>query len=798
MGVHCESSIHDLGPASRDCMPIPPSTERLDTRLDWCFPGDAAEVRQPGLRFSLPGKTVAGLLLAAVAALSVLGCEAAAVSEEQPARTPANPPAEREQKVAEPAQPAEAEPRGPQQGPADPGSPFPRRFEIDDFPRGLTWLNVAAPLRLKQDLKGKFVLLDFWTYCCINCMHVLPELRKLERAYPNQLVVIGVHSAKFETEKETDSIREAILRYDIEHPVINDADHKIWDSYGIQSWPTLLLIDPEGYVVWGNQGETKFEELDPVLKAGVTYYRRKKTLDERPFHFQLARAETPETPLRFPGKVLADEASGRLFIADSTNNRIVIATLDGQLVDVVGTGNPGTTNGEYAKAEFNKPQGMVLHGSRLLVADTENHMIRAIDLNKKLVSLVAGTGKQGRGWPGIEDLGPFDMLPERWVGPPRKTNLASPWALWIHGNALYIAMAGPHQIWKMSLSGAEIGPFAGNGREDIVDGPLLPKRPYQLGYSSFAQPSGLASDGKWLYVADSEGSSIRAVPFEADKEVKTVVGSAHLPFARLFEFGDVDGQGEAVRLQHALGVVHHAGKLYIADTYNHKIKAIDPETRTCTTLAGNGKPGRDDALGTFFEPAGISYAAGKLYVADTNNHLIRTVELMTPVKVSTLTIAGLAPPAKPAPKAPTFDDALQIAAGEIVAAPQNGSVAVQVELKLPSGWKVNPLAPMSWYLAVDQAAGPIDRAAVGVRNKVAPPGAAFEIVLPVKAATGEDPLRIGLVYYVCQEGGEGICRVGSVQWKGKLKLDANATATPPKLVADIDPTGNVKKPIGAR
>jgi hypothetical protein len=233
---------------------------------------------------------------------------------------------------------------------------------------------------------------------------------------------------------------------------------------------------------------------------------------------------------------------------------------------------------------------------------------------------------------------------------PLRTTLSSPWALWPDGKYLYIAMAGPHQIWRMTLPGKSIGPYAGNGREDIVDGPLLPARPFQPGSSSFAQPSGLASDGKWLFVADSEGSSIRAVPLNGRGNVLTVVGTSRLPNARLFTFGDVDGPPGVARLQHALGIVYHHGKLYVADTYNNKIKLIDPTSGVVQTLVGDGESGKKDSPARFNEPAGITVLGEKLYVADTNNHLIRVVDLANDNKVSTLEIRGLTPPTKTEPR----------------------------------------------------------------------------------------------------------------------------------------------------
>ena len=266
------------------------------------------------------------------------------------------------------------------------------------------------------------------------------------------------------------------------------------------------------------------------------------------------------------------------------------------------------------------------------MADTENHMLRKVDLKKKHVATIAGDGHQDR------------SMPRKNVGRPSKAGLNSPWDLCIHGKDLYIAMAGPHQIWRMALDESAISVFAGNGREDIVDGPLVPPKPYEEGFSSFAQPSGLSSNGKLLYVADSEGSSIRAVPFDPSGEVGTIVGTSHLPNGRLFAFGDIDGPARKARLQHCLGVAFYQDKLYVADTYNNKIKVVDPDSGETATLVGTGKPGRDDQPAMFDEPAGISAAAGKLYIADTNNHSIRTIDLKNGNQVATLEISGLTPP----------------------------------------------------------------------------------------------------------------------------------------------------------
>jgi DNA-binding beta-propeller fold protein YncE len=491
---------------------------------------------------------------------------------------------------------------------------------------GTGWLNTASPLRLK-DLRGKIVLLDFWTYCCINCIHTLPDLARLEKKYANELVVIGVHSAKFDNEKDSDHIRKAILRYEISHPVVNDSQMKIWEAYGVRSWPTLWLIDPEGNLYKYGAGEGLYDAVDGEIAKLVEIHKKKKTLNEKPLKFELARFhEKGDSPLFFPGKVLADVASNRLFIADSTHHRIVITDLAGKKIAVAGAGEPGKADGGFDKALFNDPQGLALKGETLYVADRKNHLIRALDLKAQKVTTVAGSGEKGE-----------DRVKG---GPALKVGLNSPWDLWLDGDRLLIAMAGHHQLWELDLAKNRVSVFAGVGLERIVNGSLL-------GRACFAQPSGLTGDGKTLYVADSEGSVVRALPLDGNGTVSTVVGDEWRD--DLFKFGDADGVGDKVRLQHALGIAYHDGKVYVADTYNSKIKVIDPEKHSCETVLG-GEPDGWLAGPLFSEPAGLSFAGDKLYVADTNAHRIRVVDLKEK-KVSTLRLQGVEAPKRPEVKA---------------------------------------------------------------------------------------------------------------------------------------------------
>jgi thiol-disulfide isomerase/thioredoxin len=265
------------------------------------------------------------------------------------------------------------------------------RIRAPELEGGVGWLNTDTPLSL-IGLRGKVVLLDFWTYCCINCMHIIPDLKKLEAKYPNQLVVIGVHSAKFPNEGESDNIRQAILRYEIEHPVVNDREFLIWRRYGPRSWPTLVLIDLDGYVVGGISGEGHYDKLDHVISQLVLDFRNRGRLDRRT---PAARARKGAALLRqccpFRGKSwlirLRIDCLCRLESqSHSRNNEIWKSARRGRL------GAIGAADGSFAAATFNHPQGMALDDAILYVADTENHLIRRVDLKSRTVTTIAGTG----------------------------------------------------------------------------------------------------------------------------------------------------------------------------------------------------------------------------------------------------------------------------------------------------------------------------------------------------------------------------------------------------------------------
>lgn len=441
-------------------------------------------------------------------------------------------------------------------------------------------------------------------------MHILPQLRKLEENYGDALTVIGVHSAKFPAERAEAGLRDAIRRYEIQHPVANDADFRVWSEYAVRAWPTLFFIDPRGKIVGKHEGELDYESFETLLSAMTGEYDAGGLLDRRPLRFELEAP--PEGPLAFPGKMLADEESGALFIADTNHNRILETSLLGEVRRAWGGGAQGFEDGDAASASFNHPQGMALRGAELYVADTENHAVRVLHLDTGGVETVAGVGEQARVY------APAGM-------PGKLAALNSPWDLCIVNDVLYIAMAGAHQIWLLDLASGLTRPFAGSGREGIEDGPAS--------QAWLAQPSGLTTDGSLIYFADSETSAIRVLD-PASGSVRTLVGLG------LFEFGDVDGTGGNVRLQHPLDVCYSEGAVFVADTYNQKIKRLDPATRTVSTWLGSGDAGSRDGSGIsaqFHEPGGLSLAAGKLYIADTNNHAVRVADIDS-AEVTTLQI----------------------------------------------------------------------------------------------------------------------------------------------------------------
>jgi DNA-binding beta-propeller fold protein YncE len=612
------------------------------------------------------------------------------------------------------------------------------RPDAPEFPAGVQWLNTDRPLSLRE-LRGKFVLLDFWTYCCINCMHIIPDLKKLEAKYPTELVVIGVHSAKFKNEKESSNIREAILRYEIGHPVVNDADMSIWSTWGVNSWPTVALIDPDGKVVGMKSSEGVFEPVDGVLKQLIPKFEAEKKIDHKRFKFVLEKDNKPKSVLSYPGKLAVDTKGGRLFFTDSDHNRVVISSLTGAIQEVIGEGTPGLKDGSFATAQFFRPQGVCYDPARdaLYIADTENHAVRKVELAKKSVSTLAGTGQQAKDYPPLPGTG-------------TNVALSSPWDVLVRGDLLYVAMAGTHQLWTINLRDQAARSFAGTGRENIMDG-ALPE-------ANFAQPSGLTTDGTHLFVADSEVSAIREVGLAGAAKVQTLIGQG------LFEFGDVDGAYPAARLQHPLGVAYNPadGYIYVADTYNHKIKRVDPKTKKLETVVGTGQRGLADGpakTAGLSEPAGLVWLGDKLYIADTNNNIIRVYHPDTK-SVTTLKLTNLDRLAKKT--MPAFHGKEVRVAEQAIAAT---ATTLDITVQLPAGTKFNAEAPFSISAQSDKP----DAVAVGALNISK---AAKTISIPITAKAGQATITVDLSLNYCAEGNEGLCYFKEIRAVVPVRVEA--------------------------
>ena len=614
-----------------------------------------------------------------------------------------------------------------------------------EFPADYDWFNVSRPLSMSGDLRGKIVLLDFWTQGCINCIHIIPDLHRLEAEYPDEVVVVAVHWAKFPSERESEAVREASIRYGRQHPIVNDDQEVLRAQYGVNAWPTVAVVDPTGKVVGTIAGEGVYDRLEPVIEIMADEYGRNGLIDPTPLGELLEIAPALPTVLSFPGKVLADETGGRLFIADTGRHRVLVATLDGELLEVIGSGGEGRSDGGFDEATFLRPQGMALDpdGRTLYIADRENHLIRAANLDTREVTTIAGTGE------------PVTVFVP---GPAEQSAIASPWDLHVEGDLLYIAGAGRHQLWLMNLTSGVIDIFAGTGAEGLDDGPRLE--------TTLSQPSGLAAADRVLYFTDPEASAVRQVSLGLDGQLDTLVGK------HLFVWGDELGSFDETLLQHAVGIEHVGrgdgrGVLYIADTYNHKIKLLDLDTMTSSLIAGDGVAGLRDGSGAdarLAEPSGLSATSDTLYVADTNNHRIRKLDFATGelstlalsnLEIATVTMAGV------------IED-------DVVLLPQRvapGTVEIVLDLQVPERYKFNTdgLFEFEW-----SAEGDVLRPRGTARYEARGPEMPLRLAGTVSAdgaGGGAAVLTATAVVFYCPAVDETFCLIRDVNFTAPIEVD---------------------------
>jgi thiol-disulfide isomerase/thioredoxin len=481
---------------------------------------------------------------------------------------------------------------------------FSKVTKASEFPPDFDWINTKEPLLLEK-LKGYIIVLDFWTYCCINCMHTLPVLAELEKKYEDQPVVfIGVHSAKFFNEQDRKNIEQAVARYEISHPVLVDKKMTVWNKFGVTGWPTIAIIDPNGTLVYRQSGEGQKEMVEDTIDVLLEKHAKSHTLAREPIKIVKA-IQSNSAILSFPGKISISK--DKIAISDSNHNRIIVTDLLGKILHIIGNGKIGLQDGNFSEAMFFRPQGVAWKDDLIFVADTENHTLRKINLQDNQVTTLVGTGKQGP-WrsPG---------------GKGRDIAISSPWDVAVKDSVVFIAMAGNHQIWTYDINTDLARPFAGNGQEDIVDANRM--------QAQLAQPSGIFVYNDIVYFADSETSSVREIDLKTEY-VRTIVGHG------LFTFGHKDGKTNESLFQHPLGLCATGNKIFVADTYNSAIREIDSENDFVVTLVG--KQGTStmcklddpscDTLG-LYEPSDVKVYQDKMYITDTNNHLIRVYDLKT-------------------------------------------------------------------------------------------------------------------------------------------------------------------------
>ena len=643
----------------------------------------------------------------------------------------------------------------------------PLGYEAPEFPAGKEWFN-SSPLSFKKELRGKITVLDFWTYCCINCIHVLPDLAYLREKYAGYPVAfVGVHSAKFENEKVSENIRQAVLRYEIEHPVINDDEMLIWRAIGVRSWPSFVVVGPRGNLLLMASGEGQRELLDAVIGAALKFYPP-ETFRHEPLPIRLERLERlerdarrHESPLRYPGKLAIDPGGKRLFISDSNHHRIVVTDLEGRFLAAIGSGRIGFDDGPFETATFNRLQGLAYHEGKLYVADAENHALRRVDLEERRVVTLVGDGKQGRDYFGGH------------TG--KEQQLSTPWDVVVHQGKVYIAMAGTHQIWVYDVERDRCMNFSGTGRERNLNSDDALE-------AAWAQPSGLTVGAGELFIADSESSAIRSIQLEKGA-TRTIVGGDSRRPENLFAFGDRDGKGDEAQLQHPLGVLWLESKkrVAVADTYNHRLKLVDPEAGSVVSWVGSGKSGLEDGTGDearFSEPSGFALGADgrTLYVADTNNHAIRRVDVESG-EVTTLALRDVPAPRSPvAPRTRRLADLAgtpRVRVGELRMAPGSEGELV-LRLRLPpdhkyleggeSRWQVVARPGLPIAVKEEHAAGTL-----GVGK-----GAAGDIVIPFRALPRDTKgeVLVEALAYFCKE--KGACRVSGVLFRVPVTVVAGA------------------------
>lgn len=617
---------------------------------------------------------------------------------------------------------------------SDVGKIFPQNKKVSSE----HWFNVSRPLEA-SDLKDRIVLLDFWTYACVNCVQVLQEIKKIEEQFGSKLLVIGVHSGKFRNEKDLAEIKKAIIRNDITHPVVNDPDFRIWNSFSINAWPSLVLINPRGKIEKVYVGESESMEVKSGIKKLISKFKYEVNRD--PLPIVLEKNTVVSNVLEFPTKLeygadftYKSRSAPAVFISNTGKNNIIVTSLSGDIILKIGSGIRGLQDGSFDSAAFNSPQGLLYRAGKLYVADSGNHALRQIDFKSGKVTTLIGSGQKGS-----------VILSAAEVSDGKSFDLASPTDIEFFPNYDNIAIAnsGTDQILNYNISKERVSVLAGDGSQGIMDG----KYPNNI----LAQTSDMSVYNRKLYFTDSKSSSLRVM--DEAGEVKTLIGKD------LFKFGRKNGGKVEALMQHPMGLMVDDTGAYISDSFNHIIRRYDLSSGQISTLVGGKK--RGDNLGSgsateFDQPEGIISVLNNFYVVDSNNNRIvilnrgnfnsTILDVMPPLKLSKEGFLQYLPNLTKLPEIVVKSDA---------------EISLKIDLK--KGWKINEMGPSFVNLLKKAKEDQVDLITVidwqSLKVK--------EAKLP-KLNSKKDYILQGVIYY-CEDKKNALCYINSYEQKLVVK-----------------------------
>lgn len=599
-------------------------------------------------------------------------------------------------------------------------------FIIKDQER--QWFNLSKNLKV-EDLEGRLVLLDFWTYACIDCLQSVPEIKALQERFGDKLLVIGVHSGKFPSEKNPQSIREAVIKYDINYPVIDDSDLKIWNQFNVKAWPTVVLISPRGKVEARFEGANKYDALFSKVKKLIRKYDF--MIDPKPLPVVLEKNKIAHNILNFPTKIeyaknlkYQDKSGPALIISNSSDNNIIISSLGGRIIDKIGNKEVGLKDGNFKDASFNHPTGLLYQDNILYVADRGNNAIRKVDFVKGEVTTIIGFG-------GIRG----DIIKDKIAA--KDVKLSSPEDLQFFPNqdSIIIANLGTNQLLKYDVKNNMISPFAGDGKRDMVNG-IYPK-------NSLAQPSGLSVAKNKLYFVDAYSSALRSVD-EAGR-VETLIGQG------LDKFGNKNGKKSEALMQNPLGIYADKNAIYVADSYNHMVRKYDYSSQSMSTYSGNGVKSDDIGQTTSYnEVSDIIFVDNKAYIVDSHNNRI---VVKNGSKTAILDIL-------PALRLP--QDGLLEYLPNLEKLPNStikSNEPINLAIRMDDGWKINEAAP-SFFNLVEISGGKEANLIASYDWNMVKSGS---IKLPKMSPVKQYYLQ-GTVYY-CEDREDALCFIKSYEAK---------------------------------